>query len=79
MSAKLTTPAPLEITVFSKNGYGTRISVHIINKILSCDSNYIVDMVMCLKFGKCTISMREVITSIKNLAKKFIEGCSWFK
>ena len=35
------------------------------NNISSCDSNYIVDVVMWLKFGNSSISMREVIiTSI---------------
>ena len=35
------------------------------NKIISLDSNYIVDVVMWLKFGNSSISMREVIiTSI---------------
>ena len=29
------------------------------NKILSSDSNYIVDVVMWPKFGNCSISMRE--------------------
>ena len=31
------------------------------NQILSRDSNYIVDLVMWLKFGNSSISMREVI------------------
>ena len=38
------------------------MSVHdITNKILSRDSNYIVDVVMWPKFGNSSISMREVI------------------
>ena len=32
-------------------------------KILSGDSNYIVDVFMWPKFGNCSISMREVITT----------------
>ena len=33
------------------------------NKLLLCDSNYIVDLVMSAKFGNSSISMREVITT----------------
>ena len=42
------------------------MSLHdVANKILSGDSNFIVDMVMWPKFGNSNISMREVsITSI---------------
>ena len=40
------------------------MSVHdVSNKILSRDSNYIVDAVMRPKFGNASISMREVITT----------------
>ena len=47
MSAKLTTPALLKIRVFLNNGYGVIISVHeVTSKILSRDSNYIIDVVM---------------------------------
>ena len=55
----------------------------IINKILSHDSHFIVDLVTWPKFGNSSISMREVIiTSIyKNLTRKttFLERWSWFK
>ena len=62
MSAKITTPGLLKIRVFWNNGYDVIISVHdVTNKILSCDSNYIVDVVMWPKFGNCSISMREII------------------
>ena len=66
MSAKMATPGLLEITVFWKKGYDVIISVHdVTNKILSRDSNYIIDVVMWPKFGNCSISMRKVIiTSI---------------
>ena len=38
------------------------MSVHdVTNKILSSDSNYIVDVAMWPKFGNPSISMREVI------------------
>ena len=64
MSAKLATLVYLKIKVFWNKGYGVRISAHgVINKFLSHDSNYAVDVVMWPKFG--SISMREVIiTSI---------------
>ena len=47
MSAKMATPALFTITVFLNKGYDVIISVDdITNKILSNDSNYIVDMFM---------------------------------
>ena len=66
MSAKITTPGFLKITAFWNNVYDVIISAHEIrNKILSRDSNYIVDVAMWPKFGNSSISMREVIiTSI---------------
>ena len=52
-------------------------------QILSCDSNYTVDVVLWPKFGKSSISMREVIiTSILlrfDQENPFFEGQSWFK
>ena len=66
MSAKMATPGPLKVQVFLSEGYDVIISVQdIINKILSCDSNYIVDVVIWQKFVNYSIFMREVIiTSI---------------
>ena len=66
MSAKMATPGLLKITVFWNKGYDVIISVNdVTNKILSRDSNYIVDMFMWPKIGNSSISMREVIpTSI---------------
>ena len=66
MSAKMATPDLLKTTVFWNNGYEVITPVHdVTNKILSRDSNYIVDVVMWPKFGNSSISMREVIiTSI---------------
>ena len=63
ISAKLAT---LKIKVFWNKGYDVIVSVRdVTNKVLSCDSNYIVDVVMWPKFGNSCISMREVIiTSI---------------
>ena len=66
MSAKMATPGLRKIKVFWKKGYDVIIFVNdVTNKILSRDSNYIVDVVMWPKFGNSSISMREVIiTSI---------------
>ena len=64
MSAKMATLGLLKITVFWNKGYDVIISVDdVTNKILSRDSNYIVDVFMWPKFGNSSISMREVITT----------------
>ena len=64
VSAKLDTLDLLKIEAFSNKSYDIIIFVHdVTNKILSHESNYIVDMVT--KFGISKISMREVlITSV---------------
>ena len=55
MSAKITTPGLLKIRVFWNNGYDVIIYVHdVTNKILSRDSNHIIDVVMWTKFGNCS-------------------------
>ena len=66
MSAKMVTPGLLQTMVFWNKGYDIIIRFHdVTNKVLSCDSNYIVDVVMWLKFGNSSFSVREVIiTSI---------------
>ena len=65
MLAKITTPDLLKIRVFWKIGNDVIISVHdVANKILSRDSNYIIDVVIWPKFGNCGVCMRKVITSI---------------
>ena len=47
LSAKLTSPGLLEINIFQDNGCDVIISEHeVSNKVLSRDSNYIVDVVM---------------------------------
>ena len=67
MSGKLATLDLLEIKVFWNKGYEVIIYVHeVINKILSNDSNHIVDAVMWPKFGKSSVFVREVII-ISNL------------
>ena len=66
MTAKMATPGLLKISVFWKKGYDVIIYVHdVTNKILSYDSNDIIDVVMWPKFGNCSIAMKKVIiTSI---------------
>ena len=62
ITAKMASPGLLTTKVFWNKHDGIIISVHdVTNKILSCDSNYIVDVVMWPKFGNCSISMREII------------------
>ena len=64
MSAKMATQGLLKIAVFWNKGFDVIISVNeVTNKILSRDSNYTVDVFMWPKFGNCSISMREVITT----------------
>ena len=60
--AKLATLGLAKINVFWNKAYDVIISVHdVTNKTLSRDSNYIVNVVMWQKFGKSSISIREVI------------------
>ena len=55
----LNTLALLKIKLFWKKVYDVIICVHdFTSKILSGDSNYILDVVKCAKFGDCSISMR---------------------
>ena len=78
MSAKMATPGLLKIGVFWKKGYDVIISVHdVTNKILSRDSNYIVDVVMWPKFGNSSISVREVI--ITSILKGFDQKTLFFE
>ena len=66
ISSKMATLGLLKIKVFWDRGYGGIIPVYdITKKTLSCGSSYIVNVVMWLKSGNSSISMREVIiTSI---------------
>ena len=75
MSAKMATPGLLKIKVFRNKYYDVIVSFgDVINKVLSGDSNYIVDVFMWPKFGNCSISMREVITTsiYKDLTRKTV-------
>ena len=85
MSAKMVILGLLKIKVFWSKGYGVIISFHdIINKVLSSDSNYIVDVVMWPKFDNPSISIREVIITpifwgFDQQKKNFFEGWSWLQ
>ena len=62
MPAKMATPGLLKIKVFWSKDSDVISSVHdVINKMLSSDSNYIVNAVIRPKFGNSSNSMREVI------------------
>ena len=64
MSAKIATPGLLKIAVFGNKGCDVTIYVDGVNdKILLRDSNCIVDLFMWPKFGNCSISVSEVITT----------------
>ena len=62
----MATPGLLKIKIFWKKAYDVIFSAHdVTNTILSCNSNYNVNVVMWQKFGNSSISLREVIlTSI---------------
>ena len=66
MSAKMAAPALPKIKAFWNKGYYVMHSVYdVTNKILSHESNYIMDVVMWPKFDNFSICIREVIiTSI---------------
>ena len=62
MPAKMANLGLLKKKVFSNKGYHIMISVYdVINKSLSRDSNYVVDVVKWPKFGNSDTSLREVI------------------
>ena len=58
MSRKLATPGFLKIKFFWNKGYEVIIYINDNrNKVLSLDSNYIIDAVMRQKFGDSSISI----------------------
>ena len=75
----------LKTKIFWNKGYDVIISVHdITDKLLSRDSNYVVDVAMWPTFGKCSISMWEMLWQpqfCKDLTRKisFLETYSLFK
>ena len=65
MPAKMATSGFLKIKVIWNTVYYIIYSVcDVTNKILSHDTNYILDVFMWPKFGNSSICIREVITSI---------------
>ena len=66
MSAKMATPGLLKAKIFWNKGYYViYFAYDVTNKILSHDSNYVVDVVMWPRFGNSSICRTEVfITSI---------------
>ena len=73
MSAKMVTLSLLKIKLLWNNCYDAMIFVYdVINKILSRESNCIVDLVMWPKFGNSSISVREIISAsiYKDLTRK---------
>ena len=84
MSTKVATPGFLKIKVFWNKGYYVIYYVYDVNnKILSHDSNYIMDVVMWSRFGNSGICIREVIiTSVLqgfDQKNRFFERWSSFK
>ena len=64
MSAKMATLGLFKIKILWNKRADVIISRHdVTNKILSRDSNYIVNVVMRPKFGNSSIFMREIITT----------------
>ena len=62
MPGKMATPGLFKIKVFWNKVYYVIYSVYAVtNKILSYESNYIVDVVIWSKFGNSSICIREVI------------------
>ena len=60
----MSTPGLLKKTVFWNKGYDVIIPVNDVNyKIVSRDSNYILDVFIWSKFGNSSVSMREAITT----------------
>ena len=79
MSANMATLGLLKIKVFWNKAYDVIIFVHdVTNKMLSHDSNYIVDVVTRPKFVNSGISIREVIITpilwVFDLKNHFFKG-----
>ena len=84
MSAKMATPGFLKITVFWDKGYDVTIFVDdVTNKILSRDSNYIVDASCDQSLVTVAFLWEELSQPqfYKGLTRKiaFFEKWSWFK
>ena len=84
MSAKMATPGLFKITVFWNNGYDIIIpDDDVTNKVLSRDSNYIVDVFMWPKFSTLEFLWEKLSQTqfYKDLTRKiaFFEDWSRFK
>ena len=65
LRGKLATPCLLKTKIFWKKGYDVVIFFHdITSKILSHESNYIVDVAIWSKFGNSSISMWDDIIAL---------------
>ena len=79
---KMATPGLVKVKVFLNKGYNVIIFVYdTINKILSRDSIYVVNVVMWPKFGNSSVSMREVVITLYGFDQKnhFFVGWPWFR
>ena len=80
MSAKMATPELLKVKLFWNKGYYVIYYVYdVTNKILSYESNYIVDVVTWPKSGYSSICIKEVIINSILWETTFFERWSWFK
>ena len=84
MSPKMATPGLLETMVFWNKCSGVINAAHDANsKMLSRDSNYVVDEVMWQKIGNTSASVREVTVApiLLGFDQKScsFDGCPWFK
>ena len=70
ISVKMATPGLLKTTVFWNKRFDVIVPPHdVTSKILSRDSNYIIDVVMWPKFGNSSIFVKEVSEGIGYLTK----------
>ena len=72
MSTKIATPGLLKVKLFLNKGYDVLISVHnVTKKVLSRDSNYIVDMVMWKKILEQWTVIKEWVSRDTGTSKNF--------
>ena len=80
MSAKMATQELLKVKLFWNKGYYVIYYVYdVTKKILSYESNYIVDVVTWPKSGYSSICIKEVIINSILWETTFFERWSWFK
>ena len=77
ISANLPTPGLLKIKTCQNKVYDVIVlGYDVSNKVLSRDSNYILDVVMWPKFGNSSISIREVI--VTSILQEFDQKSHFF-